>query len=148
VKLLPHELKIVNQWVTAALTIALEEYLVDVSASQAYILVSLLDMNGAPSQKLLAKSAGIDTMTTHTIIKRLETRGYLVRQSARKIPDSTGRETPVELTPSGREAAGRAKAALTDVDAFIRGKLGCFATGFEDGLGELVDLIRDRPQVE
>jgi DNA-binding MarR family transcriptional regulator len=118
------------------------------SAPQAYILVALLDMKVAPSQKLLAEHAGIDKMTTHDIIKRLEARGYLTRGKARKILNSFGRETPIELTPLGNEAARQAKADLFCVDELIREKLGCFAVGFEDGLGELVDMLRKRGPIE
>jgi DNA-binding MarR family transcriptional regulator len=145
-----HSIKTVHQWATALVDGALKEHGLTVSAPQAYILVALLDMKAkaAPSQKLLAEHAGIDKMTTHEIIKRLEGRGYLTRGKARKIPNSFGRETPIELTKEGLTAAQIAKTALVAVDCVIFEAAGCFAVGFEDGLGELVDMIRKRPQVE
>lgn len=147
-RLLSHNLKMAHQLVTSAVDVSLKDHGLPVSAPQAYLLVALLDMDVSPSQKLLAEHASIDKMTTHEMIKRLEARGYLTRGKARKIPNSFGRETPIELTMIGTTAAKTAQKALAHVDALVRVMLGCFAAGFEDGLGELVDIGRKRTQVE
>jgi DNA-binding MarR family transcriptional regulator len=143
-----HNIKSVHQWATSLVEGALKEHELTISAPQAYVLVALLDMKASPSQKLLAEYANIDRMTTHEIIKRLEVRGYLTRGNARKIPNSFGRETPIELTKEGLAAAEVARVALIAVDCIIYESAGCFAAGFEDALGELVDMIRGRAKVE
>ncbi len=70
-----------------------------------------------PTQQEVAEQAGADRMMTSKVVRTLEERGLLVRQS----DQSDARALRLALTPAGRSLVNRAAQVARDVDAHFFG---------------------------
>jgi len=80
----------------------------------------LEDRTGPPSQRELAEHAGTDAMMTSQVLRSLESAGLLERHA----DPSDARIKRLTVTPAGRAAAGRALAAVDDLDTTFFGPAG------------------------
>lgn len=85
--------------------------------------------DGPPSQRELADHSGTDAMMTSQVVRTLETRGLLARES----DASDARIRRLRATAAGRRLARRAVAVVEDLDAEL------FAV---DGRDELLRSLR------
>ena len=72
-----------------------------------------LERTGKPTQQAVAEHAGADRMMTSKVVRTLEERGLLLRES----DESDARVLRLALTPAGRTLTRQATKIARDVDA-------------------------------
>lgn len=97
-----------------AVTAALRPY--DLTHVQFVLLAGtwwLTEQNGSPTQRQLAKHAGMDPMMASQVLRRLENKGL----AERTVDQVDARAKRVKLTDAGREHLGKAMPVVDETDA-------------------------------
>lgn len=107
----------------------------DLTQKQVSVLWTVSDVPGI-AQIDLGQRLRMDRATTMTIVNRLQERGYVRRERSA----SDGRKQALFLTPAGARALDKAKACITEHEAWLKGR---FSPDEVEKLVEMLERIHE-----